>query len=197
MATKRELRERFKQERLLLAKEEEDSLNNELLLQFQQFNWSRFNYIHIFLPIKTYKEPNTALLIDWLKRNFPQIQLVIPKSDMSTLTMQHYALEEGHLLEFNKWGIEEPTSGKTVLAEQLDLVLLPLLAFDRMGNRVGYGKGFYDRFLSVCRPDCLKVGLSLFEPVDLIDDINPLDVPLDYCITPNTIWEFKGFNILP
>lgn len=193
MATKGELRERFKQVRLLLTKEEEDSLNNELLLQFQQFNWSKFSYIHIFLPIKSSREPNTTLLIDWLRKNFPQIQLVVPKSDMGSLTMHHYAWEENLVLELNKWGIEEPKSGKVVLAEQLDIVILPLLAFDRMGNRVGYGKGFYDRFLSVCRPDCLKVGLSLFEPVDLIEDINPMDVPLDYCITPNTIWEFKGF----
>lgn len=193
MATKGELRERFKQVRLLLTKEEEDSLNNELLLQFQQFNWSGFSYIHIFLPIRGFKEPNTNLLIDWLRSNFPQIQLVIPKSDLGSLKMHHYAWEEDLVFELNKWGIEEPRSGRVVLAEQLDIVILPLLAFDVMGNRVGYGKGFYDRFLSVCRPDCLKVGLSLFEPVEIIDDINPLDVPLDYCITPNRIWEFKGF----
>ncbi len=193
MATKVELRERFKQVRLLLTKEEEDSLNNDLLSKFQQFNWARFSYIHIFLPIEGFKEPDTTLLINWLRKSFPQIQLVVPKSDMGSLTMHHYAWEEDLVLELNKWGIAEPKAGKVVLAEQLDVVILPLLAFDRMGNRVGYGKGFYDRFLSVCRPDCLKVGLSLFEPVDLIEDINPLDVPLDYCITPNTIWEFKGF----
>jgi len=193
MAVKKELRERFKQIRLLLTNEEEESLNNELLLQFQRFNWSGFSYIHIFLPIKSFKEPNTILLIDWLQQTFPQIQLVISKSDMDSLTMHHYIWEQDQILELNKWGIEEPASGKIVLAEQLDVVILPLLAFDRKGNRVGYGKGFYDRFLSVCRPDCLKVGLSLFEPVNFIEDINPMDIPLDYCITPNTIWEFKSF----
>ena len=193
MATKGELREQFKQARLLLTKEEEDSLNKELLRQFQQFNWSKFNYIHIFLPIKSYREPNTILLIDWLQSTFPQTHLVISKSDMKSLTMHHYAWEKDQVLELNKWGIEEPKSGKVILAEQLDVVLLPLLAYDKMGNRVGYGKGFYDRFLSTCRPDCLKVGLSLFDPVELIEDINPMDVPLDYCITPDTIWEFKGF----
>ncbi|HUH19853.1 5-formyltetrahydrofolate cyclo-ligase [Albibacterium sp.] len=193
MATKKELRAQFKKTRLLLTKEEEDSLNNELLRQFQQFNWSKFTYIHIFFPIKHYREPNTVLLIDWLQSAYPQIQLVLSKSDMESLAMHHYAWEKGQLLELNEWGIEEPRSGKVVLSEQLDIVLLPLLAFDRMGNRVGYGKGFYDRFLSTCRPDCLKVGLSLFEPVNSIEDTNALDVPLDYCITPNTIWEFKGF----
>jgi len=195
MAVKKELRERFKQIRLLLTKEEEDSLNNELLLQFQRFNWSGFNYIHIFLPIRTFKEPDTNLLIDWFQHNFPQIQLVISKSDIESLTMDHYIWEQSQALELNKWGVAEPKAGKVVLAEQLDVVILPLLAFDRKGNRVGYGKGFYDRFLSVCRPDCLKVGLSLFDPVDRIEDTNPMDIPLDYCITPNTIWDFKVLNI--
>lgn len=190
MATKEELRKRFKQERSLLTEEEEVSLNNDLLLQFQHFNWSKFNYIHIFLPIQGFREPNTALLIDWIRSNFPQIQLVIPKSDMESLTMDHYVLDENQVFELNQWGIEEPKSGELISADQLDVVILPLLAFDRMGNRVGYGKGFYDRFLSVCRPDCLKVGLSLFEPVNLIENVDSLDVPLNYCITPNTIWEF-------
>jgi len=192
MATKKELRERFKKKRLLLTKEEERSLNEGLLQQFQRFNWSKFSCIHIFLPIKSFKEPDTIVLINWLRQNFPQIRLVIPKTDTINLTMHHYVWEEGLAFEINKWGIEEPASGELVLTEQLDLVMIPLLAFDRMGNRVGYGKGFYDRFLSVCRPDCLKVGLSLFEPIDLIEDANPMDIPLDYCITPDTIWEFGG-----
>jgi len=190
MATKKELRERFKQMRLLLTKEEEDSLNDGLLLQFQRFNWSKFSCIHVFLPIKSFKEPNTVILINWLRQNFPHIKLVVPKTNTGSFTMHHYIWEEGQAFEVNKWGIEEPASGELVLAEQLDVVIVPLLAFDRMGNRIGYGKGFYDRFLSICRPDCLKIGLSLFEAIKLIEDVNPMDIPLDYCITPNTIWEF-------
>ena len=70
------------------------------------------------------------------------------------------------------------------------MVILPLLAFDQQGYRVGYGKGFYDKFLSGCREDCLKVGFSYFEPIETIDDCNEFDVPLDLCITPQNVYVF-------
>lgn len=70
------------------------------------------------------------------------------------------------------------------------MVLIPLLAFDKKGYRVGYGKGFYDRFLADCRPDVVKVGLSVFEPIDEIADLNEFDIKMDFCITPNRVWQF-------
>lgn len=70
------------------------------------------------------------------------------------------------------------------------MVLIPLLAFDKNGYRVGYGKGFYDRFLAECRPDVVKVGLSVFEPIDEITDLNEFDIKMDFCITPNRVWQF-------
>lgn len=72
----------------------------------------------------------------------------------------------------------------------LDAVLVPLIAFDARGFRVGYGKGFYDRFLKTCRADCLKIGLSLFPPVEKIADTADFDVKLDACATPEKIWRF-------
>ncbi len=72
----------------------------------------------------------------------------------------------------------------------IDWVLVPLLAFDRRGHRVGYGKGFYDRFLAGCRSDARKIGLSLFAPVVAIDDIGSQDVALDAVVTPDRVWTF-------
>ena len=68
----------------------------------------------------------------------------------------------------------------------------PLLAFDEQGHRVGYGKGFYDKLLSKCKPDCKRIGLSLLEPTSKIDDINPHDGILHACITPSKTWDFEG-----
>jgi 5-formyltetrahydrofolate cyclo-ligase len=51
------------------------------------------------------------------------------------------------------------------------VVFVPLLAFDKKGNRVGYGKGFYDAFLSKCKPETIKIGLSFFEAEETIDDV--------------------------
>jgi 5-formyltetrahydrofolate cyclo-ligase len=67
---------------------------------------------------------------------------------------------------------------------------VPLVIVDSGGNRIGYGKGFYDRYLSSCRTETVKIGFSFFEPVGLIKDINQFDVPLNLCITPLRIYEF-------
>ena len=69
-----------------------------------------------------------------------------------------------------------------------DLVIVPLLAFDKKGYRVGYGKGFYDRFLQNSKT--LKIGLSFFAPTEEIIDVHLNDVRLDKCITPAGIIEF-------
>jgi 5-formyltetrahydrofolate cyclo-ligase len=82
-----------------------------------------------------------------------------------------------------------PVHSLQYAVQNIDLVIVPLLAFDKYGNRVGYGKGFYDRFLSKCRSNVIKVGVSFFEPADRITDINPLDIRLDYCITPTRVWK--------
>lgn len=191
LLTKIALREYFKELRTRLSAEDELVLNQNLLKQFQQFQWNGFERIHIFLPIVKFKEPDTILLKDWIRQAYPHIHLVISKSDLKTNLMDHYIWENDHLLELNKWGIKEPLGGKEIQPHQLDAVLVPLLAFDKAGNRIGYGKGFYDRFLTSCRPDCLKIGLSFFEPVDEIKDLDSTDVPLDYCITSQKIWKFN------
>jgi 5-formyltetrahydrofolate cyclo-ligase len=86
--------------------------------------------------------------------------------------------------------IFEPGQGKVITPRELDLVIVPLLAIDRKGYRVGYGKGFYDKYLAECRDDCIKAGFSYFEPLDAIEDCNDFDVPLDLCITPQTVYVF-------
>ena len=68
--------------------------------------------------------------------------------------------------------------------------MIPLLVFDVSGHRVGYGKGYYDLFLSKCRNDCVKVGLSMVPPVELISEVEPTDVKMDYCISPKGLHTF-------
>lgn len=102
----------------------------------------------------------------------------------------NYFLEDGNQIKENQWNIPEPQFGEITAAEKIDLVIVPLLAFDLKGNRVGYGKGYYDRFLKQCRPDCKKVGLSFFEPVQKIIDVDDYDVKLTQCITPEKSFVF-------
>ncbi len=91
----------------------------------------------------------------------------------------------------SEWGIPEPVAGVVLNPTDLDIVLIPLLAFDLAGNRVGYGKGFYDRYLLQCRPDCLKIGISLFDPIALIEDVESYDIPLDIAICPAQLYDFR------
>lgn len=91
----------------------------------------------------------------------------------------------------SEWGIPEPVGGTVVKPTDFDILLIPLLAFDKNGQRVGYGKGFYDRYLAACRPDCLKIGISLFDPVDLIEEMESHDIPLDIAICPAQLYDFR------
>jgi 5-formyltetrahydrofolate cyclo-ligase len=104
--------------------------------------------------------------------------------------MENIFFEGLHQLEKNGWGISEPKQGVPTPSEKIDLVIVPLLAFDKQGHRVGYGKGFYDRFLKECRPDCQKVGLSMFDPENQSIETNEHDVLLSLCITPTKEYKF-------
>lgn len=103
--------------------------------------------------------------------------------------MENIYFENDNQLEKVRWDILEPIRGTRTPSEKIDLVVVPLLAFDLQGHRVGYGKGFYDRFLKECQPNCKKVGLSLFEPVEAIE-YSENDIQLSLCITPSEIYRF-------
>ena len=157
---------------------------------FESFPVHNYAVIHTFLPIRRKNEVDTQLVINTLKKDF-KAEVVIPKSHDDG-TMTNYTLKDDTILLENKFGVPEPInfSPLTVDAKDINLVLLPLIIFDKRGYRVGYGKGYYDRFLGDCRPDVVKIGVSFFDPVEVIEDVNEADVKLDYCITPNGIWSF-------
>ncbi|OQD44400.1 5-formyltetrahydrofolate cyclo-ligase [Croceivirga radicis] len=185
--TKNELRVDYKKRRDLLNSTiiEEKSIqiaNKVLLLPIWQFS-----FFHIFLPIQKQKEIDTSPLLSLLQGKDKHV--VVPKMK-NNQDLTHYLLLDNTIFKTNKWGIPEPQDGIPVDEEKLDVVFIPLLAYDIKGNRVGYGKGFYDCFLSKCKPGVLKVGLSFYEPEQFIDDVDATDIPLDYCITPEAIYKF-------
>lgn len=149
---------------------------------FASVNLRDIAVLHTFLPIEKQKEVNTWLIIDRLKKEFPSIRIAIPRVNNQTASLESYYLEDISQLERNTWGILEPREGIPVPEDRIDAVLVPLLAVDRKGNRVGYGRGFYDKFLS--RISGLKIGLSFFPPVKSIDDVREFDIPLDVVVTP-------------
>lgn len=197
--TKSELRQQFLSQRRALTTEDVARRSKsiaEQVLQFSplldQLSTPKAGVIHIFLPIVRHKEVDTWLIIHRLWQDFTTVRVVTSISDTATSQLTHYLLTSETPLVENRWGILEPQPEEhhRIDSRQIDCVLVPLLAFDWRGQRVGYGKGYYDRFLTECRPDCLTIGLSLFEPVDLITDIEPTDVVLACCISPDRIWLF-------
>lgn len=188
--TKRELRAAYKQQRMLLSKEEISSYNLMILQALEEFDWSTTKYVHTFLPIEHHNEPDMWRFIDFLRVYYPAVNVVVSRSDASNFSMDNFLLTEGLTLKKNAWGIVEPVDGERIEESLLDVVIVPLLVADKKGNRVGYGKGFYDRFLAKCRKDCLKIGISYFEPVDEISDVSMFDIPLDCLYTPQMQYRF-------
>lgn len=188
--TKKEARKVFKEKRSGLTVGEKNRYDDLILIHFQQLSLPDLFYVHTYLAIKENKEIETDHILHYLEFRNPDLKIVIPKIDHETSELLHIEYNELVDVMKNEWGIHEPVNGNTVNEKDIDLVLVPLLAFDEKGYRVGYGKGYYDKFLSKCRPDVIKVGLSYFNALESISDSKQFDIPLNYCITPHRIYEF-------
>jgi 5-formyltetrahydrofolate cyclo-ligase len=149
--------------------------------------WEK-TYFHIFLPITEHKEVNTEYILHLLSGKDKEI--VVSKSNFETRNMTHFLLTDNTKIKKNQYNIPEPVDGLEVPTSKINVVFVPLLAFDKTGHRAGYGKGFYDKFLTECKPETLKIGLSFFEPEEIIEDVFENDVKLDYCVTPNGVYRF-------
>jgi len=185
--TKEEYRLKYKNLRSKISIETLEELsvqiaNNALQLPI----WDYTNY-HLFLSITSKKEINTEYLLHILQGRDKSI--IVPKVYVSTPNMEHFLLQDNTTLKLSKYGVPEPVSGIEILPEKMEVIFIPLLAYDTNGNRLGYGKGFYDRFLSQCNPEAIFIGLSFFEPETSIP-FEEIDVPLHYCITPKRVISF-------
>lgn len=149
--------------------------------------WEK-TYFHLFLPISEQKEINTEFILHLLSGKDKEI--LVSKSDFESRSMIHFLLTDNTKIKKNEYNIPEPVDGLEVPATKIDVVFVPLLAYDKKGNRVGYGKGFYDKFLAECKPETIKIGLSFFEPEELILDVFESDILLDFCVCPNGVYEF-------
>ncbi|MUP45239.1 5-formyltetrahydrofolate cyclo-ligase [Gramella sp. BOM4] len=187
---KAEIRKKFKELRLGLSETEIQEKSLEIANRSLELPVWDFRFYHIFLSIAEQKEIETEFLLHILQGKDKEV--VIPKTDHKTGSMHNFLLTDQTVIKKNRWNIPEPEDGIEIPANKLEVVFIPLLAFDKKGHRVGYGKGFYDKFLAGCKPEIVKIGLSFFEPVEEIQEIYSSDIPLDYCVTPEKIFEFRN-----
>jgi 5-formyltetrahydrofolate cyclo-ligase len=189
--TKTELRALYIAKRQALTSVEHADLSAKIAsLFFSNVDLSKIRTVNCFVSLKHKGEVETALIIERLWRDHPKIATDAPRINLSSGEIEAFQFDKSTTLIENRWRIPEPAGGDPIDPQELDLVIVPLLCFDETGYRVGYGRGYYDKFLVRCRPDCLKVGLSFFSPVDRISDTDDLDIPLDRCVTPEKVYDF-------
>ena len=166
-------------------------LDDLLLIQFQRLAFDdSAEWLLSYYPMIARVETDPYLFVRSMQLTLPHLQVAYPVTNTADCTMQaHYVDGETTIVE-NEFGIPEPVGSEAIDPSEIDVVFVPLLAFDQQGYRVGYGKGFYDRFLAQCRENVIAIGFSYFDPVPKIDDANQFDIPLNYCVTPQQLYEF-------
>ena len=185
---KSELRLKYKSLRQNLSSIEIEAQSLEISNKLLKLDVWNKSFYHIFLTIAEHKEINTDYILNILAGK--DKHTVVSKSNFKTINLENFLLTDNTIIKPNHWGIPEPIDGIQIENSKIDVVFVPLLCFDKKGHRVGYGKGFYDNFLGDCKPETIKIGLSLFDVEDDIDDVFEADIPLIYCVTPKKIYQF-------
>jgi 5-formyltetrahydrofolate cyclo-ligase len=187
--TKAEIRIAYKHKRRKLSEVEKDKLEDLMLIHFQRLPIFDKICIMSYAPIQVQNEYDTVLVEDYFLLRKENVALAYPIIDKSNDTMKAIIVAEETPFELNEYGIAEPVGGVKLDPKDIDVMFVPLIAFDNNGYRVGYGKGYYDKFIKLCSPDLIKIGFSFFDPI-IIDDLNTFDEKLDYCVTPHQIYKF-------
>ena len=186
--SKTELRTIYKEKRLTLSNDEVNFLSKKIFDLFNlQFSVIENQNVSVFLPIEKFNEINTQYFVDYFFRQ--KINVFVPKIIGEEIGLIKITPTTEY--EISSWGIKEPKGDVSLEAIPLDFVLVPLLYCDGLGNRIGYGKGFYDKFFLNNKSKYKKIGLSFFNPNESIKDVNGFDVKLDYLVTPFTVLDFN------
>jgi len=188
--TKNDLRSKMLSQRNSLSEKEVIEMSKSIAIQLVlNINLIRKPIVHVFLPIKNKNEVNTFFLVDkLLKLN---VTLCTSITDFDEKEMFVAELKEDTELELNKYNIPEPVNTMKIASETINICVIPLLAFDKEGNRIGYGNGYYDKFLAQkCNKNILKVGVSFFPPVDELIPADEWDQKLDFVVTPQKTYKF-------
>ena len=189
--TKSELRKIYLEKRASMSPSEIDTTSRAIADRFfKTVDLTDVKKLHTFIRVARTHELDTSRIYYRLWRDRADIETYAPRIELGGTKMENVFFHAASDLVENRWGIREPDGDQTAGPNEFDVILVPLLAFDSFGHRVGYGKGYYDRFLAKCRPDCLKVGLCAFAAETKIDDIHEADIKLDLCLTPNETIRF-------
>lgn len=188
---KSEIRKVYLEKKESLTESEVHSLSEKIFANFlSKFDLKENQKIHCFLSIPEKGEVETKLFLNYFFEN--KIRVFVPKIVKGKLISIEIT-KETPLIE-SAWGIKEPAGNEDCGVNDFDIIITPLLYADQSGNRVGYGKGFYDRFFSEINTNAVKIGVSFFPPNETVEDVSEFDVPLNYLVTPTEVLSFLGFE---
>ena len=143
--------------------------------------------VHVFLPIEENFEVNIWPFIDSINHKNQLIGTSIYNGENN---VKHVRLSQKTTFQKGHFNIPIPKDYQKANITQFEFILIPLMAYDSNGNRIGYWKGIYDRILKSCSNNCLKIGVSYFKP-EISVPKQDHDICLDTCITPFGEYIFK------
>jgi len=189
MKTKKELRQSYRQRRKQLSSQEVNEWSRKIAQQLAHWldGKADLGHFHLFFPIAKFNEVNTFYIKDLLEEQGKVLYTSQVNREGSQLDTLKLPLDAAFFLD--EWGIPVPQESLRVSPTKVQVVLVPLLAYDEKGNRLGFGKGHYDTFLGSLSQSVIKIGLSFFSP-EAVLPVESHDIPLNYCITPEQVWVF-------
>ena len=173
------LREKYKVIRLGYSPEQKEKLDSDIISRFMR-TYQYKNTDTILCYVSTHMEVDTHFLIKKALEEGKKV--AVPKCRPESVSMDFYYINSFEDLEKGTFGVLEPIENKCkIFAGDSSICIVPGLAFDYAGYRLGYGKGYYDRFLNnysqttigICYNDCVRQRLSH----------GKFDIPVDLLIT--------------
>lgn len=186
MSPKRALRQTIRQLRDSLSESERAQKTREIEKKLLEL--PKFKQAHVILFYASFgsEVPTQKLMEDSLRLGK---RVILPITDTETKRLLLREVRDISTLKKNKYGIPEPAKEDSSDIEQdlIDLIIVPGIAFDVCGHRIGYGGGYYDRFLKTISPLVPRISLA-FE-VQIVPEIpkEDYDLPVDEIITEKRI----------
>lgn len=182
------IRKRYKLKRLELTPKKLNDISQKIIVHLiNEFDFSE-KLVNLFLPIDKFNEIDLSPLIDEILSRKGLI--CINKTDFKNHSITPYLYSAEIKLEISDFGVPEPSNGTVISPKEINYVIVPLLACDKHGHRVGYGKGFYDAFLSQCHEKTTFIGVTHFNDLVQIDNLEEHDIPIHYLVTPEKNFKF-------
>lgn len=191
---KKEIRQEMIRKRKSLSSKDLKGKSLEIFQQLRGLEpYKNAKKLMTYVPFQ--EEIHTTLLIDdFLKKNLQVFIPVTKPKEKRIIISQLLDLEKD--LEVGHFGVLEPKAFayRPKNPKIIDLIIVPGLAFTKSGYRIGYGGGYYDRFLPTLEQDPITIALALdFQIVDSLP-INDYDVPVDMIVTESRIIECKNYR---